>query len=73
MRQTKIICTIGPACNNKETILKMIDAGMDDNPYLEQCRIISNSDAHYLEHINEANLTIQVEERSAEAVVRALL
>jgi pyruvate kinase len=29
MRQTKIICTIGPACNNKETILKMIDAGMD--------------------------------------------
>ena len=44
-----------------------------DNPYLEQCRIISNSDAHYLEHINEPNLTIQVEERSAEAVVRALL
>ena len=29
MRQTKIICTIGPACNNKETILKMINAGMD--------------------------------------------
>lgn len=29
MRQTKIICTIGPACNNKETVLKMINAGMD--------------------------------------------
>ncbi len=29
MRKTKIICTIGPACNNKETILQMIDAGMN--------------------------------------------
>ena len=28
---------------------------------------------HYLEHINEANLTMQVEERSAEAVGEALL
>ena len=43
------------------------------HPYLEHCHIISDSDAHYLEHINEANLTMQVEERSAEAVVRALL
>ena len=36
-------------------------------------RIISNSDAHYLEHINEPELTIQVEERSAAGVVKALL
>ena len=50
--------------------LKKLHQLKRDNPYLEQCRIISNSDAHYLEHINEANLTIQVEERSAEAVVR---
>ena len=53
--------------------LKKLHQLKRDNPYLEQCRIISNSDAHYLEHINEPNLTIQVEERSAEAVVRALL
>ena len=29
MRKTKIVCTIGPACNNKETLLQMIDAGMN--------------------------------------------
>ena len=37
--------------------LKKLHQLKRDNPYLEQCRIISNSDAHYLEHINEANLT----------------
>lgn len=29
MKKTKIVCTIGPACYEKETILKMIDAGMN--------------------------------------------
>lgn len=29
MRKTKIICTLGPACDNKETLLAMIDAGMN--------------------------------------------
>ncbi len=29
MRKTKIVCTVGPACNNKETLMKMIDAGMN--------------------------------------------
>lgn len=44
-----------------------------DNPYLETCRIISNSDAHYLEHINEPELTLAVRERSVEAVLEVLL
>ena len=29
MRKTKIVCTIGPASNTKEMLLKMIDAGMN--------------------------------------------
>lgn len=42
------------------------------NPYLEKCRIISDSDAHYLEDIHEPRLSIAVEERTVEAVVEAL-
>lgn len=29
MRKTKIICTVGPACNNEETLTKMCLAGMN--------------------------------------------
>lgn len=44
-----------------------------NNPYLEGCRIISNSDAHYLEDINEPGLTLDVEEKSVRGVIRGLL
>lgn len=43
------------------------------NPYLKDCGIISNSDAHYLEHIHEPELRLHVEERSAAGVIGALL
>ena len=29
MRKTKIICTLGPACDDKQTLIRMINAGMN--------------------------------------------
>ena len=43
-----------------------------DHPYLDSCRIISNSDAHYLEDIREPSLTLELPEISADAVVDLL-
>ncbi len=42
------------------------------NPYLEHCKIITNSDAHYLEHIHEPEWTLQVSEKSIRGVLDAL-
>ena len=28
-RKTKIICTLGPACDTEEKMVEMLDAGMD--------------------------------------------
>lgn len=49
--------------------LKKLHEVRKGNPYLEGCRIISDSDAHYLEDIHEPRLTIPVRERSVEAVI----
>lgn len=53
--------------------LKKLHGLKRDHPYLETCRIISNSDAHYLDQIHEPELALQVKERSNEAVIQALL
>lgn len=53
--------------------LKRLHQIRSANPYLEKCLIISNSDAHYLEQIREPELTVSAEERSAPAVIDALL
>lgn len=53
--------------------LKKLHEVKRENPYLETCRIISNSDAHYLEDINEPELTILVKEKSVQAVIDWLL
>ncbi|MDD6035341.1 MAG: PHP domain-containing protein [Lachnospiraceae bacterium] len=43
-----------------------------EHPYLEKCRILSNSDAHYLQDIHEPEHTIYVESLTRRAVIRAL-
>lgn len=53
--------------------LKKLHALKKEHPYLNQCRIVSNSDAHYLEHIHEANLVLPVEEKSIKGVLKTLL
>ncbi len=52
--------------------LKKLHQLRKENPYLENCRIISNSDAHYLEHIHEPQLTLRVAQKSAKGVIDAL-
>lgn len=42
------------------------------HPYLEKCRVISDSDAHDLGHINEADNFISCRTRSRQGVLRAL-
>ena len=42
------------------------------HPYLDNCRIISNSDAHYLEQINEPELTILSKSRRITDILEAL-
>lgn len=53
--------------------LKKLHKLQKEHPYLQQCKIISNSDAHYLEHINEPELTLHVAEKSVKAILESLL
>ncbi len=43
------------------------------NPYLNQCNIITNSDAHTLGKINEADNFLSCESRNKEDILRALV
>lgn len=43
-----------------------------EHPYLNDCKVITSSDAHYLEHINEAQNTLNVSAKNIEAVLDAL-
>ena len=52
--------------------LNKLSGLLDTHLYLSRCRIISNSDAHYLEHIHEPEHTIDVAGLSAAEITKAL-
>lgn len=52
--------------------LKKLHEVRKRNPYLEMCRIVSNSDAHYLEEVQEPGLILPVREKSVGAVLEYL-
>ncbi len=62
----QFVCAEVKDMNKADTLCMM-------HPYLSQCRIITNSDAHTLDRLNEADNFLEVEERSREAVIKALL
>jgi len=45
----------------------------DANPYLRNCNVIKDSDAHYIEHISEAVNTLYAESNSIDDVLAALI
>ena len=53
-RKTKIVCTIGPASDNKETLIKLLNAGMS-------CMRINFSHGSYEEHQKKIDLMHEVE------------
>ncbi len=49
-----------------------LDELREKHPYLKKCRVITNSDAHYLEYINEPVNFIEAHEKTAKSVLEAL-
>ncbi len=52
--------------------LSHLHALQKTNPYLKDCHIISNSDAHYLQDINEPLLTIPVKNKTCRDILNYL-
>lgn len=52
--------------------LGKLSAVQEANPYLKKCKVITNSDAHYLEHIHEPVNFLHCKEKSAQGVLEAL-
>ena len=56
MKKTKIVCTLGPACRNEETLTKMVQAGMN-------VARLNFSHGDYEEHARNIELIKKVREK----------
>ena len=56
MRKTKIVCTIGPACSDEETLIKMCKAGMN-------VARLNFSHGTHPEHLEKINLIKKVRQK----------
>lgn len=52
--------------------IRNLDSIKASNPYMDYCNIITNSDAHYLEQINEAVNYLEAESKQIPDVLKAL-
>jgi len=52
--------------------MKNLHGIMDKHPYVKKCKIITDSDAHYLNNINNPDNTLYVEEKSRKGILDAL-
>lgn len=50
-----------------------MDKLLESNPYLKNCNIIHDSDAHYLEHIHEPEFFIEAESKDVKDILAALV
>ena len=56
MRKTKIVCTIGPACSDEETLIRMCKAGMN-------VARLNFSHGTHEEHLEKINLIKKVRQK----------
>lgn len=52
--------------------LESLDALKSAHPYFENCTILSSSDAHYLENVNEAKHFLELDDKSPKGIINHL-
>ena len=53
LKKTRLVCTMGPACDNEETLIKMMENGMNVARF-------NFSHGSYEEHLNRYNRVVKI-------------